>query len=214
MYLVVLEPGAMAVTAPRRTQAERRASTQTRLLDATLECVAELGYHRTTTTEVARRAGLSRGAQLHHFGTKAELVVRALDHLHERYNTEFRAAMAELAGSGANPLEAAIDVLWGLYSTPTGSAWMALSLAAAGDPELRSRMAELDRRSMAMAAATFAELFPGVAGVDPLFSIAPLFTFTVLDGLALRYAVVQDDQQVSAVLDALKAVSRVMAPAD
>jgi AcrR family transcriptional regulator len=199
----------MAVTAPRRTQAERRASTQTRLLDATLECVAELGYHRTTTTEVARRAGLSRGAQLHHFGSKAELVVRALDHLHERYNAEFRAAMAELTGSSANPLEAAVDVLWRLYSSPTGSAWMALSLAATGDPELRSRMAELDRRTMAMATATFAELFPAVAA-DPEFSMAPLFTFTVLDGLALRHAVVQDDQQVSAVLDALKAVARLI----
>jgi AcrR family transcriptional regulator len=212
MYHGVIEPDPMAVTATRRTQAERRASTQTRLLDATVECVAELGYQRTTTTEVARRAGLSRGAQLHHFGTKAELVVRALDHVYERYNAEFRAAMAELAGSGANPLETAIDVLWRLYSTPTGAAWMALSLAATSDPELRTRMAELDPRFTAMASATFAELFPAAAA-DPEFSIAPLFTFTVLDGLALRYAVVQDDQQVSAVLDALKAVSRLLAPA-
>lgn len=200
----------MVTTAVRRTQAERRASTQARLLDATIECVAELGYHRTTTAEVARRAGLSRGAQLHHFGTRAELVVQALEHLHLRYDAEFRAAMAGVSGSAADAVEAAIDVLWGLYATPTCAAWMALSVAATTDPELRGHMAELDRKFIAGATATFAEVLPRAAA-DPGLSIAPLFAFTVLDGLALRHAVVQDEEQVSAILDALKAVSRLVA---
>jgi len=70
----------------RRTQAERTASTRARLLDATLECLCDLGYARTTTPEIARRAGLSRGAQLHHFPTKAELVTGAIEHLFARRN--------------------------------------------------------------------------------------------------------------------------------
>ena len=52
------------------------------------------------------------------------------------------------------------------------------------------------------------------AAADPEFSIAPLFTFTVLDGLALCQAVSHDETEVRAVLEALKAVSRLFAPVD
>src|SRR3712207_8939771 len=64
----------------RVPQAERRARTQARLLDAAVECLADLGYAATTTIDVARRAGVSRGAQQHHFRTKAELMAAAIDH--------------------------------------------------------------------------------------------------------------------------------------
>src|SRR5205085_9670279 len=97
----------MALTAApttRRTQAERRAETRGRLLDATLECLAELGYAGTTTTEVVRRAGLSRGAQVHDFPTKAELVVAAVEHLFQRRHDDFRSAIA----AREPPLAAAI----------------------------------------------------------------------------------------------------------
>ena len=63
--------------AGRRTQAERSARTQAALLDATVESLIELGYGRTTTTEIAHRAGLSLGALLHHYPTKTDLLVAA-----------------------------------------------------------------------------------------------------------------------------------------
>ena len=201
----------VTATAPRRrTQAERRATTRAQLLEATVDSLAELGYARTTTTEVAARAGLSRGAQLHHFGTKAELVTAALEHLHMRLLGEFRTAMASLP-PGADPIDASIDVMWDLYSSPLTVAWMELSLTARTDPELRARMAELDRRFMAGARAAFAEAFPAQAA-DPGNSVAPVFTLALLDGLALRRLVVRDDDEVSAVLAALKAVAQLMAP--
>lgn len=197
-----------AATAPRRTQAERRASTQARLLEATVECLAELGYAGTTTIEVARRAGLSRGAQLHHFGTKAELVTAALDHLHHRLLEEFRTAMASTP-RGAEALEASIDVIWDLYSSPVTLAWMELSLAARTDEDLRTRMAELDRGFMQSARVAFAEIFPdGAANSE--YAVAPLLTFALLDGLALRRLVVRDDEEVDTVLGALKAVAHLM----
>src|SRR5580700_1002942 len=48
----------------RRTQQERSAAMRLRLLDAAVDCLHDLGYSRTTTIEVAARAGVSRGAQL------------------------------------------------------------------------------------------------------------------------------------------------------
>jgi len=60
---------ATAPARPRRGQEERRASTRARLLDATVECLVDHGYAATTTTVIAERAGVSRGAQLHHYPT-------------------------------------------------------------------------------------------------------------------------------------------------
>ena len=200
----------VAAPAQRRTQAERRAATRTRLLEATIECLAEHGYAGTTTIEVARRAGLSRGAQLHHFGTKTELVTAAVEHLHGRLLDEFRTAMASLPAT-ADALETSIDVIWGLYSSPLTVAWMELSLAARTDEDLRTRMAALDRRFVASAREAFAEVFP-LQAADAGYSVAPLFTFALLDGLALRHLVVRDDDEVDTVLAALKAVAHLMAP--
>ena len=62
-----------------RTQQERSRVTQQRLLDATVDCLVEHGWAGTTTTLIAERAGVSRGAQLHHYPTKAALVLAAVD---------------------------------------------------------------------------------------------------------------------------------------
>ena len=76
------KPVAAAVT--RTPQAERTRATRLRLMEATVECLVELGWAGTTTTIVSERAGVSRGAQLHHFPTKQDLVVSAVAYLMDR----------------------------------------------------------------------------------------------------------------------------------
>jgi len=75
----------VAASAKRRqTNEARSARTRGKVLDATIDCLLELGYANTTTTLISERAGVSRGAQLHHFPTKAELVAAAVEHLATR----------------------------------------------------------------------------------------------------------------------------------
>src|SRR3954469_23741665 len=81
---------------PRRSQAERSAATREALLDATLECLVQDGYANTTTARVAERAGVSRGAHLHHFQTRQALVAAAIEHLAQRRTRELLAAAADL----------------------------------------------------------------------------------------------------------------------
>src|SRR5207245_6504138 len=107
----------------RRTQAERTATTRALLLDATVECLADLGYARMTTADVAARAGLSRGAQLYHFASKAELVATAVDHLLERLHAQFLEAMAGLP-AGAERGPAVVESLWELCTGRTFAAWL------------------------------------------------------------------------------------------
>ena len=199
---------------PRRTQAERRASTRGRLLDATLACLGDLGYAHTTTPEIARRAGLSRGAQLHHFPTKAELVTAAVEHLFERRYQEFRAAFAEVP-AGADRYAAAIDILWSMVSGPTFHAWLELAVASRTDPELRRAIEGLTGKLRDLIAETFRELFGNTHADHPFFAVAPHFAFALLDGLALERIAGGDDAEAMQVIDALKALARLtMPPAD
>ena len=78
-----------------RTQQERREDTRARLLAATIECLVEHGYAGTTTQRVQDRAGLSRGALLHHFATKEALLVAAVSHVAD---AQISAVRAEAAG--------------------------------------------------------------------------------------------------------------------
>jgi AcrR family transcriptional regulator len=196
---------------PRRTQAERRASTRGRLLDATIECLGDLGYAHTTTPEIARRAGLSRGAQLHHFPTKAELVTAAVEHLFERRYQEFRAAFARVP-AGADRYSAAIDILWSMVSGPTFDAWLELAVASRTDPELRRAIHRLAGTLHDLIAETFRELFGSGNADHPFFAVAPHFVFSLLDGLALERIAGGDEAEATQVIDALKALARLVMP--
>lgn len=117
-------------------QQERSRSTQTRLLQATVDCLVEHGWAGTTTTVVAARAGVSRGAQLHHYPTKSALVIAAVEHLAERRTAELRAEAAALP-VGAHRLDRLIDIMAASFTGPLFVAELELWVAARTDPELR-----------------------------------------------------------------------------
>ena len=128
----------------RRTQEQRSAATRARLLDATIECLVELGYAGMTTTEVVRRAGVSRGAQVHHFPTKAELVEQAIVHLARRRREELRTELERLRRNGDN-VSIAVEMLWKSFAGPLFTAAVELIVAARTDPALRSAVVAVER---------------------------------------------------------------------
>ncbi len=54
---------------------------KTRLIEATLTCLQERGYHGTSISQILSRAGVSRGAWRHHYETKNDLVAAASEFL-------------------------------------------------------------------------------------------------------------------------------------
>jgi AcrR family transcriptional regulator len=196
----------------RRTQEERSAETRTRLLDATIDCVLELGYANTTTTEVADRAGVSRGAQLHHFPTKEELVLAALEHLFARRESEFRAAFARLP-AGVDRAAAALDLLWKMIDSGSFHAWLELAVAGRTDATLGKRVRALGARTAQVVERTFRELFPPPPVPNPFFEVAPRFVFALLQGLALdRLLVPPSRVQATQVIAAVKLLSAFAVP--
>src|SRR3954463_1876851 len=101
----------------RRTQAERSAATVDALLDATIGCLVEDGYANTTTARVAERAGVSRGAHLHHFQTRDALLAAAADHLTAKRGEHLLAAADELP-DGPDRIARGLDLLWASYANP------------------------------------------------------------------------------------------------
>src|SRR5271163_2112523 len=74
--------------APRRTQAERSETTRKQLLEAATKLIRQNGFGGLRTIEVANLAGVSRGALLHHFPSKHELVVAVLNYVNEMNFTQ------------------------------------------------------------------------------------------------------------------------------
>jgi AcrR family transcriptional regulator len=130
----------------RQPQQERSRATQQRLLDATVECLVERGWSGATTTVIAERAGVSRGAQLHHYPTRAALVLAAITHLADRRAAELRAEAGNLTADRGERLDRVVDMLAALFTGPLFVAALELWVAARTDPELRSALVPLEDR--------------------------------------------------------------------
>lgn len=116
-----------AVGTTRRTQAERSAGTQAVLVAAAVDCLVERGWAATTAVEVCRRAGVTRGALLHHFPDLPGLLARALESLYDEF-----AARAEPAAT----LAGEVDRMWGAVAHRRFKAVLEAWLAAANDADL------------------------------------------------------------------------------
>ena len=193
-----------AAAEPRRVQ-ERSLATRAALLDAAIDSLVERGYAATTTIETARRAGVSRGAQLHHFPTKAELLATAVEHLFDRRLAEFREAFAAI-DPRADRLDAALDLLWSMFQGPAFVAWTELWVAARTDPELARTVIAVERRFTDETRTMFAELFPDEAADGLLDDIGRAFAFALMGGVALQRLFPHGERPASDYVDALKAI--------
>ncbi|GAA1477245.1 TetR family transcriptional regulator [Nocardioides aestuarii] len=129
----------------RTPQADRTRAMRQRLLEATVEVLVERGFSGTSTTLVSERAGVSRGAQLHHFPTKNDLVVAAVEHLTERRGAELAQTLATVP-RGAGRTKAVVRVLGDHFTSPVFAAALELWVAARTDATLLAAVAPLEQR--------------------------------------------------------------------
>ncbi len=169
--------------APEPKQA-RSAATRLRLLDAAVDELLESGYAKLTTAKVAKRAGVSRGAQQHHFPHKATLVGEAVRHLARRQLDELHATSTG-DRRGAARTARLLDRFYGVYSGELFTAMLELSLASRGDPELARMVAPIDRDVSRGVHDRAAELFGDAAVALPDFDLRLGHALSTIRGLTL-----------------------------
>jgi AcrR family transcriptional regulator len=186
------------------TQQERSRATQQRLLDATVDCLVEHGWAGTTTTLIAERAGLSRGAQLHHYPTKTALVLAAITHLTKRRAAELTAEAATLRTEPApERVGHVVDMLAAAFTGPLFAAALELWVAARTDPELRDALVPMEARmgrEMHRIAVTLLDADESRPGVRQ----AVQATLDLLRGLGVANLLTDDTPRRDALLAAWK----------
>jgi AcrR family transcriptional regulator len=179
------------VTSTRTAPQQARAmATRERLLEAALQVLHERGYADTTTTAVCEQARASRGAQLHHFPSKAELVRATIEHLATKRAAELRAEALTIP-AGGDRITAALALLEKAFTGRLYTVALEVWVAARTDPELRAALAPLERR-------IGRELFQltldvlDVDGTDPDVREAVQLTLELMRGLGVAGLLTDD----------------------
>jgi AcrR family transcriptional regulator len=199
-----------------RTQQERSAAMRRRLLDATIDCLVRYGYAGTTTTRVTELAGVTRGAQVHHFPTRADLVAAAVRHLADR-RTELAFERIDAVRAAADPLDAALDLMWEVHQGPVLHATIEMWVAARTDPELREQLTRVEPATRA-SLIEFVEAAFGDYATNPRFRHTMYTAMDVVRGILLM-GLSDDDADLArrwrrAKADLRVLIDAVMPPAD
>lgn len=172
-------------TQRRRTQAERSEETRTRILKASAALMRKRGYARFRTADVAAEAGLSRGAQLHHFPTKDALVVATLEYVFEQAQTLSRRRAAAV-NQPRDLIEAVIADAREFFFSEHFMTAIDIVLSTSTDKSVRRQILEISRKARRPVETAWAEALVA-SGVDA--ALAPdivALTLSLVRGMALR----------------------------
>lgn len=176
----------------REPQQDRSRATRESLLDATIESLAEVGWHGTTVVAVAARAGVSRGAAQHHFSSRDDLVREAVERVADGLGERLRRRSE--GEQDDNPVLGVLTRLTNVWTDVTGRAALHLWVAAATDPSLRSLIVPIERRFSREMQELTIELLHADPSRDEVQSSVRL-TLDVARGIGLGAVVRQDLQQ-------------------
>lgn len=128
---------------PRRSNAQRSEDTRRKAVAAAVACLHRLGFASTTTMQVADEAGISRGAMLHQFPTRADLMLAVVRTVFEEERELYRAAFAAVDGRSREKFLATPDIMWTILSRPEALAVLEILIEGRSDPALAGPLAEL-----------------------------------------------------------------------
>lgn len=186
-------------------QAQKSAMTRDRILDAAINCFITLGYTNVTTAKVASAAGVSRGAMLHHFPSKTELIQAAVEYLHDKLLEDYTERVKNIPArlKGKKHRRAGIEAYWQHLSGDLFTAYHELCVAGRTDDELKEILnrsnATFDKHVME---SNF-ELFSEWNDRPDRFQLAMDVTKFMMEGMAVGQMVTDREKRVNRMLDYL-----------
>jgi AcrR family transcriptional regulator len=195
------------VPEPEGVREQQRLATRRRILRAAVESFQVLGYAATTTLEVQRRAGVSRGALLHHFPTRPQLVAAAIAELVSQNDAASKEALAE-AAVDLDPIDRARAALRSIVSRPAFGVEMELWTAARSDAELRTHLRKAERSAMKDWRRGLDEMFGPDLVAHPAYPSVIAVTTPLIRGLAVTRSLTASTTGLDRSLDAWAAFAR------
>lgn len=171
--------------ARRRTQAERSEETRTRILKAAANLIRKRGYARFRTAEVAEEAGLSRGAQLHHFPTKDALVVATLEFVFEQAQVLSRRRAAAV-NRPRDLIEAVIEDAREFFFSEHFKVAIDIVLSTSTNQSVRKQILEISRKARRPVETAWTEALASNGVPAQLASDIVALSLSLVRGMALR----------------------------
>lgn len=190
----------------RRSNVDRSATTRRQIFEATIRLLEREGYGAVTNIRVADEAGVSRGAMMHHFPTRPDLLVATLEYAYNTAN-EFRLHLLSKIPPGLPRYRALIDLTWLTTRRPESIATNEIRSGSRADPEIRAAVTPM----MSMVSDHYARFVGRLvreAGLTPNADIHGLTAVTVMTmrSLALNTFTYPREQMVRGALMTLKTV--------
>jgi len=115
----------------RSKQAAKSRATQDKIVNAVIALIKEKGFVAASSTEIARRAGVTWGAVQHHFGGKAEILGEVLERSHRTFQQRL-GDPAFAKGSTVARVGRYVDAAWAHYRGDEYMATVEILLASRG----------------------------------------------------------------------------------
>jgi AcrR family transcriptional regulator len=190
--LALLEPEGLDVEGQNWQQ---RKSVQTRLtiLEAAIDCLERDGYSRATTQLIAETAGISRGAMLHHYATKQDLIAAVIDYTMFKRMEMFLAGIRALSDDERVDEMVGVEVYWNSLLSREFGAYLELMIAARTDPELARIFLPKAQRYNRAELEEVVQAFPEWEPLRERYALAMDYCVSSLQGMLLNREVWADE---------------------
>jgi len=181
----------------KRCLTRKGIQTHDRVVQAGIECIAELGFHAASTNKIAARAGVTWGTLQHQFGDKVTLLEAIME-------AAYISQAAAIFGSTTPdaPLKARItallDAFWQEQTSPASIALADIIRSVVADPEYRDRFLPQLQRLRDSYNKQWNVLFADVTLSKEMFEATKQLAFAAIRGLALEIRVRSSDRSILA----------------
>jgi AcrR family transcriptional regulator len=177
----------------RLTQEERSANTRARLLKAVIESLYTRGYAATTTMVVLEDSGVSRGAMLHQFPSKVDLMLYVVRAVYEEELRLYREGLDAFSDPHERLL-AFPEVAWKVLGRPAGVAVLEIIQGSRSDAELSRRLKPLQKE---IEQDSFKQASALISGADVGASpVATRLVVWAIRGLSIASIVAEQPREV------------------
>lgn len=173
----------MSAAPGRRTQEQRRAETIGKLVEATIESIEQVGYHRTSLGEVCARSGVSKGGLFRHFDSRLDLIIAAAEEVARRHMVAFDELRPR--GAPALTIEEVVAFARQRIRHETNVLWFEVMVAARTEPDLRERLAPITKHLYDAIEERAVENFEGLDVPEEVVRLAVTSAVHMFDGEAI-----------------------------